>query len=110
MFKAFLSAAALSLPLSAAQACPMADNSFTVKINTHLRTKLYFNADCTQVVQNFRGTISKHDLTAKGRGWTFPAREPLYSWYVSPSGKSIRISGAEFSATGRMVKNRKKKP
>lgn len=110
MFKALAVSALLCLSFSGAQACPMADQSYTVKINVHLTTKLYFNPDCGEVIQNYRGNITRHKVSPRGRGWTFLERNEKFSWYVSPSGKSIRFTGPEWHVTGRMVKNRKKTP
>lgn len=89
-------------------ACPMADKSYVYKIDGWLTTRFYFNEECTEVVQNYRGNITRHKLSAADNGWAFAERDGRYRWIVSSTGRSARFFGPEWSVTGRLVRTKNK--
>ena len=96
----------LSLPTGVI-ACPVADTSYTVKLRNTISTKFYFNEDCSEVVQNYDGFISKHKSIMKNGKLHFTERNPRFRWIVSKSGRSIELFGEGWRVSGALVPNKK---
>ena len=104
----FLLIATLIMSAGSAAACPVAEKSYTARISPGLSTKFYFNKDCTEAIQNYRGNITKHKMVKKGRGWEFKERDELYRWNLSRTGKSIRLTGPEWSFNHKLLPHKEK--
>lgn len=102
-FAAFFAVAAQT---ALAQDCPMADRSYTLKYQTWLSTKMYFNPDCTEAVQNYKGNITRHQVTWDGKYYRIADTEGAY-WLVNAKGTLAHFYTGESRVVLKMRPNKR---